>query len=163
MEPIFAPWRIEYIRSKKPDGCIFCEDSIRMEEFVLLEGETSYVMMNLYPYTSGHLMIIPFRHVSNVEELSSAEQQEMFDFVNISVKVLKEALKPEGFNIGMNLGTAAGAGVEDHLHAHVVPRWCGDNNFMSVLGEVRVIPEDISGTWEILKPYFDNLPSGGLK
>ena len=125
-----------------------------MEGLVLFDGETSFVMMNLYPYTSGHLLITPFRHVSEVEDLLPAEKQEMFNLVDISVRILKEALKPDGFNIGMNLGTAAGAGVDDHLHIHVVPRWCGDSNFMSVLGEVRVIPEDVSRTWEILAPYF---------
>ncbi|MDI6776331.1 MAG: HIT domain-containing protein [Syntrophales bacterium] len=154
MKTIFAPWRMAYIRGEKPEGCIFCKNSIRVDELVLFDGETSFVMMNLYPYTSGHLLIIPFRHVSQVEDLLPAEKQEMFDLVDISVRVLKEALKPEGFNIGMNLGTVAGAGVDDHFHIHIVPRWRGDSNFMSVLGEVRVIPEDVSRTWELLMPYF---------
>lgn len=125
-----------------------------MNNLVLFEGETSFVMMNLYPYTSGHLLIIPCRHASQIEDLLPPEKQELFDLADISVRVLKEALKPDGFNIGMNLGTAAGAGVDDHLHIHIVPRWCGDSNFMSVLGEVRVIPEDVSMTGELLMPYF---------
>ena len=154
MKTIFAPWRMEYIRGEKPEGCIFCQDSLRTDELILFEGQTSFVMMNLYPYTSGHLLIIPFRHISQVEELLPVEKEEMFNLVDISVRVLKEALKPDGFNIGINLGTVAGAGVDDHLHIHVVPRWCGDSNFMSVLGEVRVIPEDVSRTWEIIMPYF---------
>lgn len=154
MKTIFAPWRMEYIRGEKPEGCIFCQDSLRRDELILFEGQTSFVMMNLYPYTSGHLLIIPFRHISQVEELLPVEKEEMFNLVDISVRVLKEALKPDGFNIGINLGTVAGAGVDDHLHIHVVPRWCGDSNFMSVLGEVRVIPEDVSRTWEIIMPYF---------
>ena len=145
---------MEYIRGEKPEGCIFCQDSLRRDELILFEGQTSFVMMNLYPYTSGHLLIIPFRHISQVEELLPVEKEEMFNLVDISVRVLKEALKPDGFNIGINLGTVAGAGVDDHLHIHVVPRWCGDSNFMSVLGEVRVIPEDVSRTWEIIMPYF---------
>jgi len=152
-----------YIRGEKPDGCIFCEDSIRMDELVLFDGKTSFVMMNLYPYTSGHLLIVPFRHVSEVEDLVPPEKQELFDLVDISVRVLKEAMKPDGFNIGMNMGIAAGAGVDDHLHIHIVPRWCGDSNFMSVLGEARVIPEDVSKTWEILNTIFQKISSGGLK
>ena len=152
-----------YIRGEKPEGCIFCKNSIRVDELVLFDGETSFVMMNLYPYTSGHLLIIPFRHVSQVEDLLPAEKQEMFDLVDISVRVLKEVLKPEGFNIGMNLGTVAGAGVDDHFHIHIVPRWRGDSNFMSVLGEVRVIPEDVSRTWELLMPYFKKYHREGMK
>lgn len=156
MKKIFAPWRMEYIKSDKPKGCIFCKDSIRDDEFVLHEKEYSFVMMNKYPYINGHLLIAPFRHVSNLEDLTSDEQMEIFDILGISVKALKETMKPEGFNIGMNLGKVAGAGVDDHIHVHVVPRWNGDTNFMTVLGETRVIPEDIKKTLEVLLPYFRN-------
>ena len=154
MKIIFAPWRMAYIRSKKPAGCVFCKNSVREHDLVLHEGKTAFVMMNRYPYITGHLMIIPTRHVSRLEDLTPEERREMFDLTDISVRVLKEGMRPEGFNIGMNLGKAAGAGVEDHIHIHVVPRWNGDTNSLSVIGEVRVISEDLSATGELLLPYF---------
>jgi ATP adenylyltransferase len=154
MEKIYAPWRMTYIKSKKPDGCIFCKEALRCDELILFEGETAFVIMNRYPYISGHVMIIPYRHLSHMEDLLSEEKREIFDLQAICVKVLKEAIKPDGFNIGMNLGKAAGAGVDDHIHVHIVPRWNGDTNFMSVVGDVRVIPEDIQKTCELLQPYF---------
>lgn len=157
MKKIFAPWRMEYIKSDKLKGCVFCKDSIRDNEFVLHEKKYSFVMMNRYPYINGHLLIAPFRHVSNLEDLTSDENQEIFDFLSISVGVLKEAIKSEGFNIGINLGKVAGAGIDDHIHVHVVPRWGGDTNFMTVLGETRVIPEDIRKTRDVLLPYFEKL------
>lgn len=148
---------MEYIKSDKPDGCIFCKDSIRNDEFVLYEGEYSFVIINRYPYINGHLMIAPFRHVGNLEDLTSDEKREIFDLLSTSVKALKETMNSEGFNIGINLGRAAGAGVDDHVHVHVVPRWSGDTNFMTVLGEVRVIPEDVLKTRDVLLPYFQKL------
>lgn len=154
MEKMYAPWRMDYIKSEKKDGCIFCKNSLRCDDLIVLEGETAFVMMNRYPYISGHLMIIPFRHLSQMEDLLPEEKREIFDLQAMCVKVLKEALKPDGFNIGMNLGKAAGAGVDDHIHVHIVPRWSGDTNFMSVVGDVRVIPEDIHKTCTFLQPYF---------
>jgi ATP adenylyltransferase len=160
MEKLYAPWRMTYIKSKKPKGCIFCKDSMRSGDLVLYEGKTTFVMMNRYPYISGHLMIIPFRHVSQMEDLFPEEKREIFDLQAICVKILKEAVKPDGFNIGMNLGKAAGAGVDDHIHVHIVPRWIGDTNFMSVVGDTRVIPEDIHRTCEFLKQYFKEYCTG---
>ncbi len=154
MKAIYAPWRMCYLKSDKPDGCVFCKDSLRQEDLILLEGKTAYVMMNLYPYINGHLMIIPYRHVFKLNDLSAEEKLEMFELVDVSVKALEECLHPEGFNIGINLGKAAGAGVDDHVHIHVVPRWIGDTNFMTIIGEVRVIPDDLIKTWEKLLPYF---------
>lgn len=154
MEKLYAPWRMEYIKGEKPKGCIFCKDSCRTEDLILYEGRTAFVMMNRYPYISGHLMIIPYRHVSRMQDLSPEEKLEMFDLQDISVRVLTEAMRPDGFNIGMNLGKVAGAGVDDHIHVHIVPRWSGDTNFMTVLGDTRVIPEDIYKTWSTLLPYF---------
>lgn len=156
MEKLYAPWRMKFIKSKKPDGCIFCKDSIRNEDLVLYDGKTAFVMMNRYPYISGHLMIIPFRHVSQMEDLLPEEKLEIFNLQDMAVRVLKKVMNPDGFNIGMNLGKAAGAGVDDHIHVHVVPRWSGDTNFMSVVGDVRVIPEDIYKTCELLMPHFKN-------
>jgi len=154
MQSLFAPWRITYITGKKQNGCVFCRDSIRGSEFVLHEGTAVYVMMNLYPYTCGHLLIIPYRHVSEIEELQPEEKIEMFDLIDFSVRSLKEVMQPHGFNIGMNLGKAAGAGIDDHLHAHVIPRWGGDTNFVSTVGKIRVIPEDLSETRNRLLPCF---------
>jgi ATP adenylyltransferase len=154
METIFAPWRTAYIRGEKPEGCVLCRDSLRSEELVVREGETVYIMVNRFPYTGGHLMIVPFRHLGCMSDILPEERSELFAFMDLSVRVLTEAMKPEGFNIGMNLGRAAGAGIDDHLHIHVVPRWGGDTNYMSVIGEVRVIPEDVLGTARELRPYF---------
>jgi ATP adenylyltransferase len=143
-----------YITGEKTEGCVLCDRENACREFILREKKHAYVMMNLYPYTTGHIMVSPIRHVGRLEDLSPEEKRDIFDLVVSSVAALKAAIKPDGLNVGMNLGHAAGAGVEDHLHVHIVPRWNGDTNFMSVVGEVRVIPEDVSRTWEKLKPYF---------
>jgi ATP adenylyltransferase len=154
MDSIFASGRMEYLKSEKPDGCVFCTKSIREGELVLLEGENCYIIMNKYPYTSGHLLVVPYRHVCNLEDLSSEEMTEMAVMANSCVKILKKVFNAEGFNIGMNVGKAAGAGVDTHLHLHIVPRWPGDTNFITVLGEVRIIPESVSETRDVLLPYF---------
>ncbi len=149
-----APGRMEYIKGEKPDGCIFCKGSARENDLVLYEGSSCYVLMNKYPYTSGHLLVIPFRHVCNMEETNAEEKIEMMELTATCVRNLKNAFDPEGFNIGMNLGKVAGAGVDDHLHLHVVPRWLGDTNFSTVLGGFRVIPEDLMTTRNTLLQYF---------
>mgnify|MGYP001765755638 FL=1 len=154
MKAIYAPWRMTYLKSDKPDGCVFCKESLRQEDLILLEGKTAYVMLNLYPYINGHLMIIPYRHVHKLDDLTPEEKLEMFQLIDVSIKSLEDCLHPEGFNIGINLGKAAGAGVDDHVHIHVVPRWIGDTNFMTIIGEVRVIPDDLIKTWERLVPLF---------
>jgi ATP adenylyltransferase len=154
MDTIFAPWRMEYIKGDKPDGCVFCKCSIRNDDYVIFEGKTCFVMMNKYPYISGHLMIIPKRHIGKIEDLTLEEKKEIFSLLDTSVRVLKESMNPGGFNVGMNLGKAAGAGIEEHIHVHVIPRWEGDTNFMSVVGEVRVIPEDLAITTAKLTPLF---------
>lgn len=157
MDLLYAPWRSAYIRSQKPNGCIFCEDSLRSKEFILWESETAYVMMNRYPYNCGHLMVIPFRHLDKMHDLNSEEQHEMFCLINLSLRVLTEIMKADGFNIGMNLGKVAGAGVDDHIHVHIVPRWNGDTNFMTVTGETRVVSEDLIQTRDTLLPCFARL------
>ncbi|HPJ96993.1 MAG TPA: HIT domain-containing protein [Syntrophales bacterium] len=154
MKAIYAPWRMTYLKSDKPDGCVFCKDSLRQEDLILLEGKTAYIMLNLYPYINGHLMIIPYRHVCKLDDLAPEEKLEMFQLIDVSVKSLEDCMHPEGFNVGINLGKAAGAGVDDHVHIHVVPRWIGDTNFMTIVGEVRVIPDDLIKTWEKLVPVF---------
>jgi ATP adenylyltransferase len=163
MEIKFAPWRSEYVKGEKATGCIFCKNSARNEALVLHEGVYAFATMNLYPYNNGHLMVVPFRHVSQFEDLTRDERTEMFGLVDAALSALKQTMKPEGFNIGMNLGRAAGAGVEDHLHIHVIPRWSGDTNYMSTIGAVRVIPEDLLQTMKQLLPYFKKEIPGGLK
>jgi ATP adenylyltransferase len=145
---------MEYLKGEKPDGCIFCKDSIRDKSLILHEGTSCYVIMNKYPYNSGHILVVPFRHISDIEDMSREEKMEMIDLMDRSVRIMKEVMHPEGFNVGMNIGKAGGAGVESHLHLHVVPRWPGDTNFVTVLGEVRVIPEDVEQTRDSLLPFF---------
>lgn len=155
-----APGRMEYIKGEKPDGCVFCKESSREKDLVLYEGTSCYIIMNKYPYTSGHLLVIPFRHVCDMEETNAEERVEMVELTALCVEILKEAFAPEGFNIGMNIGKVAGAGVDCHLHVHVVPRWLGDTNFSTVLGEVRVIPEDLVTTRDTLLQHFRRREEG---
>ena len=157
MDCIISPGRMEYLIGKKPSGCVFCKDSIRNETLVLFEGKSCYIIMNKYPYASGHLLVVPFRHIDDVSKMTAEEKTEIMDLMELSVKVLKKAMKPQGFNIGMNLGSAAGAGVDSHIHLHVVPRWAGDTNYATVVGNTRFIPEGIEKTREVLMPYFQNI------
>lgn len=153
MDAISAPWRMGYITGEKPQSCVLCDADCK-EQFILKRGPHALIMLNLYPYTAGHIMVVPVRHIALMEDLTPDERRDIFDYCILSVQALKRAMAPQGFNIGMNLGLAAGAGVDDHLHVHIVPRWVGDTNFMTVVGEVRVIPEDIAETWKKLLPYF---------
>ncbi len=153
MRQIWAPWRIEYILSPKEEGCFICEAVSQGEgpdTLLLHKGEKCLVIMNRYPYNPGHLMVAPIRHVGDLEELSDEECLEMMSLTKLCLKVLKEEMSPEGFNLGVNLGKVAGAGLETHVHLHVVPRWNGDTNFMPVLADVKVIPEHILSTYEKL-------------
>lgn len=149
MKKIWAPWRIEYIRGEKLKECIFCQkpkENRDSQNYILFRGDRNFVILNSYPYNPGHLMIAPYRH-ANLEELTNEELFEHFDLIRRSTKALTEAFDPAGFNIGMNLGRVAGAGVEDHVHTHVVPRWRGDTNFMPVVSNVRVIPQALDATY----------------
>ncbi len=159
MKQLWAPWRIEYITGEKEDGCVFCDAATGEPsgELVLFTGSLSTVILNKYPYNSAHLLISPIRHTNEIDTLSVEESTDIFRLVRHSVTVLKKALKPDGFNVGMNLGKAAGAGIDDHLHMHVVPRWTGDTNFMPVLSDTRVMPEHLSQTAATLKPYFERI------
>jgi ATP adenylyltransferase len=157
MDALYAPWRSAYVRGKKAGGCIFCPHSLRDDDFVLWEGKAAYVMMNRYPYSCGHVMVIPFRHLSKMNDLTQEERLDIFHLIDLSLAVLTETMKPDGFNLGMNLGKVAGAGVDDHLHTHIVPRWNGDTNFMTVTGETRVVSEDITQTRKNLLPCFEKL------
>ncbi len=158
MKQMWSPWRMEYIRSEKPDGCIFC-DLVKQdddpENLILFRGKTCYVMMNRYPYTNGHLMVVPYQHADTPTALDPQTMYEMMVQVNMCLEVLKEAMRPDGFNVGMNLGASAGAGIKDHVHMHIVPRWTGDTNFMPVLSDTRVIVEGLAQCYDSLRPLFD--------
>jgi ATP adenylyltransferase len=155
MEKLWAPWRMDYLtQSKKSEGCIFCQKGDDRELLVLRRTPLVQVMLNLYPYTSGHLMVAPNRHTADLGALTDAEMLDLLRNAAHCREVLIRTGAAEGFNIGMNLGRVAGAGVEDHLHMHVVPRWNGDNNFMSVVADVRVLPEALLATYDRLLPFF---------
>ena len=157
MKTMWAPWRMEYILSEKEDVCIFCNGLSENNDLTLFKGDDIMVMMNKFPYINGHLLVAPVRHISALDELSKAEMGELLASVDQSVQILKQVMKPDGFNVGLNLGKVAGAGVEEHLHFHIVPRWFGDTNALTVFADVRVIPEHIKATFDNLKPYFNKL------
>jgi len=157
MKTMWAPWRIEYILSEKKGSCVFCDALSTQDDLTLYKGDVSMVMMNKFPYTNGHILVAPVRHLSTLEELKKTEMGELMAAIERSVGILKKAMNPDGFNIGLNLGKVAGAGVEEHLHFHIVPRWLGDVNALTVFGEVRVIPEHLKSTYKNLKVYFDKL------
>jgi len=157
MEQMWAPWRIEYIQMEKPEGCILCDKPKQKDDvanYILYRGDKNFVIMNSYPYNPGHLMVAPYRHVANLEELTDEECHEHSNIVSRSVKLLKEVFNPAGFNIGMNLSRVAGAGIDDHIHTHIVPRWQGDTNFMPVIADVRVMPEALAETYKKLEGKF---------
>lgn len=165
MEKLWSPWRSNYIESfkeKKINGnCVFCSaknESVENDDCLVVHKSLNcFVMMNLYPYNSGHIMVIPNRHVSMLKELNKEELNEMMDVVTISLEVLEIAMKPHGYNLGANLGKAAGAGIDEHIHFHIVPRWNGDTNFMPVLGEVKIISQDLLITKKNLINIFNDL------
>jgi ATP adenylyltransferase len=160
MDRLWSPWRNSYVtRTEEEQGCVFCTALTHEagRALVVNEGETCYVILNLYPYNSGHLMIVPRRHVGTLGALESPELIELATLTRRAEMVLTEAYQPQGLNVGMNLGRPAGAGVLDHLHVHLVPRWTGDTNFMSVVGNVRVLPEELPQTAARLRPIFDRL------
>jgi ATP adenylyltransferase len=158
MKPLWAPWRMDYIEShEESSDCIFCtgEDRSRDESRLILHVDSDVVvMMNRYPYVNGHILVAPRRHESDLQSLNDTELLALISMVRRVTNILRQEINPEGFNIGMNLGRVAGAGIEDHAHFHVVPRWNGDTNFMTVFGEVRVIPEHIEKTYRRLVPHF---------
>ena len=160
MENLWSPWRMQYILGKKAEGCVFCEafaaDPVEDKEYLILHrGRHSGVIMNLFPYNNGHLMVVPYVHQATLERLVPEVLLEIMDLANKSVSVLRSAMNAEGFNIGMNLGRISGAGIHEHVHMHVVPRWSGDTNFITTLGQVRCIPESLHGSYEKLKVTWD--------
>ena len=159
MKVLWAPWRMEYILSEEEvNTCIFCPGENREqdpERLILFVGRLTLVIMNKFPYINGHLLVAPVRHVPDLASLSDEEMLDLMKMVRNTVDVLKKVMSPDGFNVGLNMGKVAGAGVEAHMHFHIVPRWNGDHNYMTVLGEVRVIPEHIEATYEKLLPHFE--------
>ena len=163
MEIKFTPWRMAYIKSaadSSTTGCVLCEKGRSTNlagDLVLYQGTSCYVIMNLYPYNTGHLMITPYEHTADLPGLESATAGELFDLTRKAVRILQKALGPHGFNSGMNLGRTAGAGIDEHLHMHVVPRWNGDANFMPIVGGTKLVPEALEQTYGKLLPFFQSL------
>ena len=155
---IWAPWRIEYIQRAKSGDCFLCAllaSNDDRESLLLNRGPLASTVMNRYPYNGGHLMVIPNRHLADFEELTADEQMAISTQTQNAIRILKTVMKPDGFNLGYNLGSAAGAGLKEHLHQHIVPRWNGDTNFMPVVGETHVMPQSLLTLYDQLKPYFD--------
>jgi len=170
MDHLWSPWRLDYVKASKPDTeCVFCLAAGAsakaglaigpgaIDPLVLFQGRTAYVILNLYPYNNGHLMVVPRRHVATLTGLTPEELQEVAVLTQRSEAALREAYEPGGINVGFNLGKPAGGGIHDHLHVHLVPRWIGDGNFMTVIGETRVLPEELGSTAERLRPIFERL------
>jgi len=158
MERLWTPWRMEYVKGAgTTDGCIFCDlpglDTVNDEaSLILARGERAFVIMNRFPYNSGHLMVAVYRHVADYEALEPADHSEVAAWTARCIAELKETYNPEGFNVGLNLGRAGGAGIADHLHLHIVPRWSGDTNYMTTIGGTKVLPETLEETYAKLRP-----------
>lgn len=158
MDILWSPWRYDYITksgSAKTSGCVFCDilnnSASDEENFIVSRAEFNFVILNVYPYTSGHLMVVPYKHLAMVSDGSPEATNEMMELTKRAQSVITEAYKPDGINLGMNLGQAAGAGVAEHYHMHVLPRWVGDANFMTAIGQTRTIPESLADTYKKLK------------
>jgi len=159
MKPLWAPWRMTYIDNAKENRCIFCDkpkETDARSALVLAQSAHSVVMLNKYPHNNGHLLLAPKRHTNQFSGLLPGEYMDFCLALKESVDIILKALKPGGINLGLNLGRSAGAGVEDHLHWHVVPRWEGDTNFMPVIGEIRVIPQHLLESYDRLSPFFND-------
>ncbi len=157
MKYLWAPWRMEYILKEKNEGCIFCEipkENQDKENYVLYRGKFCFVILNTYPYNNGHIMIAPYAHIKNLEELNRDTINELMSLCQKSISVLKKKMNPQGFNIGANIGRVGGAGILEHVHLHIVPRWQGDTNFMPVISDTKVIPQYLSETYDLLKAGF---------
>jgi len=165
MRKIWALWRMQYIlQADKDKGCILCDKPAEKADktnYILHRGKFNFIILNKYPYTPGHLMVAPYRHIGNVTEANDREAKEHVELIQTCVKLLTEEIKPDGFNIGMNLGRVAGAGLEGHVHTHIVPRWNGDHNFMTVIADTRVISEGLETTYTKLKDGLARLPKQG--
>ena len=163
MDRLWTPWRYQYIQNASPKNqCVFCaklSENRDRENLIVFRAERNAVLLNLYPYTSGHLMVVPYEHVSTLEEAAPETLAEMMRITRDSEHHLRRLYKPEGINLGMNIGACAGAGVADHIHMHILPRWAGDANFMSTIGETRVLPEELGTTYQRLYAAFHEPPA----
>ena len=163
MQRLWAPWRLRYVTKEKPEGCIFCDKPRTGDDrasHILHRGESAYVMLNAYPYNNGHVLIAPFAHVAALEDLPPEAAHEMMDLAQLCLRALKTSFSAQGFNMGFNLGSVGGAGIEQHLHMHLVPRWLGDTNFMPVIGDVRVIPQSLDSTYDQMNAAIRAVLSG---
>jgi ATP adenylyltransferase len=164
MEHLWSPWRLEYVSGIRIDaGCVLCEAPRvpAQQSLIVFEGAASFVILNLYPYNNGHVMVVPYRHTPSLAALTAAELQEMALLTQRAEVALTEAYAPHGINVGINLGKPAGAGILEHIHIHLVPRWNGDTNFMTVVGDTRVLPEDLAASAARLRPIFARLGASG--
>lgn len=160
MKDLWAPWRKEFILGPKVEGCIFCKlpkQKKDRENLILFRGKHNFVILNRYPYNNGHLMVIPYRHTKDMSRLKAAENAEMLGLSALAIKALEKTMFPQGHNLGINLGAAGGAGIRDHLHLHVVPRWVGDTNWMPVLDQTKVMIEYLWETYDRLQPVLEKL------
>jgi len=163
MKQLWAPWRLQYILEEKQKECIFCTkpgENKDRENLILYRGKHVFTIMNLYPYNNGHLMVVPYEHVEDLSGLSKEVLCELIVVTEQCERILKRVFSAHGFNIGINIGRAAGAGIDEHIHIHIVPRWEGDTNFMPVLGETKVIPQHIFATYDLLLPFFQEINNG---
>ena len=161
---LWAPWRADYILGKKEKGCIFCNRIKRKndkKDLIVFRGQTAIVIMNRFPYNSGHAMVVPIKHTGSLDRLNNAEALEMMNLTRVTVGALKRVFNPDSFNIGMNLGHASGAGVPSHLHMHIVPRWNGDTSYMPVIGKTKVVSFPLDKTYQMLKRGFDAICLAG--
>jgi ATP adenylyltransferase len=160
VERLWSPWRLAYVTRTargEHESCIFCENNGLDTDLVVFTGKSCFVILNLYPYNNGHLMVVPKRHLPDIASTNADERAELMDLARVAEIAIGEAYHPHGINVGINLGRPAGAGVLDHLHVHMVPRWNGDTNFMGVVGNTRVLPEDLTQAAERLRPIFERL------
>jgi ATP adenylyltransferase len=161
MNHIFSPWRMKYIANhKKAEGCIFCIALSQTDDaanLILYRGQKAFMILNRFPYTSGHLMIVPFDHQPSLELLDSETRAEIMELAAQAIRIIQVVYRPEGYNLGVNIGEVAGAGITDHVHLHVVPRWAGDTNFMSTLGQTRVMPETLEDTYKRLRDGWEDI------
>ena len=164
LERLYTPWRLAYVTgAAKSSDCVFCAAlaSVDADPLIVLRGSTCFVILNLFPYNNGHLMVVPNRHIATLVDARPDERDEMMELTRLSEMGLREAFNPEGINVGINLGKAAGAGILEHLHIHLVPRWTGDTNFMTIIGQTRVLPQELPVTADRLRPIFERLANGG--
>ena len=158
MKTLWAPWRISYVEVKQPESCIFCGKSAESDDeinLILYRDSLAFIILNAFPYNNGHLMIAPYRHVATLADLTDEEKLQIMQLADKAIILLSRAMSPDGFNVGINLGKTAGAGIADHIHLHVVPRWNGDTNFMPVVADTKVLPEALAATYKKLKDVLE--------